>query len=143
MEKSIIGRKEEITRLKKYIASDRSEFIAIYGRRRVGKTFLIKELLEGQFTFRMTGKENARMADQLLNFSYAMSDFFSEEKVPKDWTEAFRMLSKAIEKMKEGEGIVIGNDTVLENGKHTYQETMKLGEKQKILQKSKIETKQQ
>ena len=106
MEKSIIGRKEEITRLKKYIASDRSEFIAIYGRRRVGKTFLIKELLEGQFTFRMTGKENARMADQLLNFSYAMSDFFSEEKVPKDWTEAFRMLSKAIEKMKEGTKII-------------------------------------
>ena len=106
MEKSIIGRKEEITRLKKYIASDRSELIAIYGRRRVGKTFLIKELLEGQFTFRMTGKENARMADQLLNFSYAMSDFFSEEKVPKDWTEAFRMLSKAIEKMKEGTKII-------------------------------------
>ena len=78
MEKSIIGRKTEIGRLKKYIASDRSEFIAVYGRRRVGKTFLIKELLEGQFTFRMTGKENARMADQLLNFSYAMSDFFDE-----------------------------------------------------------------
>ena len=69
MEKSIIGRKTEIGRLKKYIASDRSEFIAVYGRRRVGKTFLIKELLEGQFTFRMTGKENARIADQLLNFS--------------------------------------------------------------------------
>src|SRR5574344_1329924 len=106
MEKSIIGRKNEIERLKKYIASDRSEFVAIYGRRRVGKTFLIKELLEGQFTFRMTGKENARMADQLLNFSYAMEDFFGEETLPKNWTEAFRMLSKAIEKMKEGTKII-------------------------------------
>ena len=106
MEKSIIGRKTEIGRLKKYIASDRSEFIAVYGRRRVGKTFLIKELLEGQFTFRMTGKENARMADQLLNFSYAMSDFFGEDKMPKDWTEAFRMLSKAIEEQKEGKKII-------------------------------------
>lgn len=55
----------------------------------------------------------------------------------------FSLNQDTIEKMKEGEGIVIGNDTVLENGKHTYQETMKLGEKQKILQKSKIETKQQ
>ena len=45
MENAIIGRKAEIERLKKYIASDRSEFIAIYGRRRVGKTFLIKEPL--------------------------------------------------------------------------------------------------
>ncbi len=106
MEKSIIGRQHEIERLKKYIASERSEFIAVYGRRRVGKTFLIKELLEGKFTFRMTGKENVRLADQLLNFSYAMSDFFGEEGLPKDWAEAFRMLSKAIEKMAEGTKII-------------------------------------
>ena len=106
MEKAIIGRKNEIARMKKYIASDRSEFIAIYGRRRVGKTFLVKELLEGQFTFRMTGKENCRMADQLLNFSYAMTDYFGEERVPKDWTEAFRMLSKAIERLKDGTKII-------------------------------------
>ena len=71
METSIIGRQKEIERLKKYLASDKSEFIAVYGRRRVGKTFLIKELLEGQFTFRMTGRENARMSEQLMNFSYA------------------------------------------------------------------------
>ena len=44
METSIIGRQKEIERLKKYLASDKSEFIAVYGRRRVGKTFLIKEL---------------------------------------------------------------------------------------------------
>lgn len=106
MEKSIIGRKNEIQRLKKYIASDKSEFIAIYGRRRVGKTFLIKELLEGKFTFRMTGKENARMADQLLNFSYAMADFFGDDTLPKSWTEAFRLLSKAIERQKESTKII-------------------------------------
>ena len=106
MEKAIIGRRNEIDRLRKYIASDRSEFIAVYGRRRVGKTFLVKELLEGQFTFRMTGRENARMADQLLNFSYAMSDFFGEEKMPGNWTEAFRMLSKAIEKKEDGAKII-------------------------------------
>ncbi len=106
MEKSIVGRKKEIERLQKYIASGRSEFIAVYGRRRVGKTFLIKGLLEGRFTFRITGKENARTADQLLNFSYAMSDFFGEDKLPKNWTEAFRMLSKAIEKKKDGTKII-------------------------------------
>ena len=106
MEKSIVGRKNEIERLKKYIASDKSEFIAIYGRRRVGKTYLVKELLEGQFTFRMTGKENARMADQLLTFSYAMADFFGEETIPKNWTEAFRLLSKAIEAKGDGTKII-------------------------------------
>ena len=106
MEKSIVGRKNEIERLKNCIASDKSEFIAVYGRRRVGKTFLIKELFEGQFTFRMTGRENARMADQLLNFSYAMADFFDEEQLPQNWTEALRMRSKAIEKMKDGPKII-------------------------------------
>ena len=106
MESSIIGRKNEIERLKRYIASGKSEFIAIYGRRRVGKTFLIKELLEGQFTFRMTGKENAHMADQLLSFAYAMTDSFGEDTLPKSWTEAFRLLAKAIERQKDGTKII-------------------------------------
>jgi len=96
MENSIVGREKEIKELKKYLSSGQSEFIAIYGRRRVGKTFLVKELLEGQFTFRMTGKENARLGEQLLNFSYAMSDFFGVDHVPQNWTEAFRLLSKNV-----------------------------------------------
>lgn len=70
---------------KKYLSSEQAEFIAVYGRRRVDKTFLIKELLEEQFCFRMTGKENARLGEQLLNFSYALSDFFDDNRVPKNW----------------------------------------------------------
>ena len=53
MERAIIGREKEKMELKKYISSEQSEFVAIYGRRRVGKTFLVKELLEGKFTFRI------------------------------------------------------------------------------------------
>lgn len=106
MEQAIIGRTEEIGRLKKYIASDRSEFIAVYGRRRVGKTFLIKELFESSFTFRMTGKENARQGEQMINFSYSIYDHFGEETVLKNWTEAFRILSKAIEKQHDGTKII-------------------------------------
>ena len=81
----IIGRKEEQKILLSAVQSEYSEFIAVYGRRRVGKTFLIKELLEEQFCFRMTGKENARLGEQLLNFSYALSDFFDYNRVPKKW----------------------------------------------------------
>ena len=106
MEKAIIGREKEKRDLKKYISSEQSEFIAIYGRRRVGKTFLVKELLDGSFTFRMTGKENARLGDQLLNFSYALDDFFHDDDIPKNWTEAFRQLSKDIEKLGEGTKII-------------------------------------
>ena len=91
MESAIIGRKSEIKRLKAYVESDKSEFIAIYGRRRVGKTFLIKELLDNQLSFRMIGRENASLATQLTNFSYAMSDYFDDNSTPKNWTEAFRL----------------------------------------------------
>ena len=93
MENSIVGREKEITELKKYLSSEQSEFIAVY-------------VLEEQFCFRMTGKENARLGEQLLNFSYALSDFFDDNRVPKNWTEAFRMLSKNIEKHEEGAKII-------------------------------------
>ena len=106
MEKLIVGREKEKAGLKEYMLSERSEFIAIYGRRRVGKTFLVKELLEGQFTFRMTGREQARLSEQLLNFSYALEEFFHESSIPKSWTEAFRLLSVNLEKQGEGTKIV-------------------------------------
>ena len=98
MKENIIGREEQMTLLENYIASSRSEFIAIYGRRRVGKTFLVKELLENQFTFRMTGKENASTKEQLENFSDALNNFTSTTEKPKTWTQAFRQLSTYIEK---------------------------------------------
>ena len=106
MEKSIVGREKEKAGLKEYMHSERSEFIAIYGRRRVGKTFLVKELFEGQFAFRMTGREKARLSDHLLNFSYALEDFFHESSIPKNWAEAFRLLSVNLEKQGEGTKIV-------------------------------------
>ncbi len=106
MENSIIGRQKEIERIKSYISSKRSEFVAVYGRRRVGKTYLIKELFENQFTFRITGRENVSLREQLLNFSYALSDCFGIDAKPSNWTEAFRILSKAIETQPEGQKII-------------------------------------
>lgn len=50
-ENMIVGRKEEIAELDKLYYSDRPEFVAIYGRRRVGKTFLIKQALKDRITF--------------------------------------------------------------------------------------------
>lgn len=107
MEQNIIGRESEINRLKKYIDSNRSEFIAIYGRRRIGKTFLIKELFEGQFAFRVTGMENTDTRGQLKNFYYALKDVTTvDAPQPKDWEEAFRMLQKYLEQLPEGPKVV-------------------------------------
>ena len=52
---TVIGRKQEIEELESLYNSDRPEFVAVYGRRRVGKTFLIKQALKGKFTFQHTG----------------------------------------------------------------------------------------
>lgn len=106
MENAIIGRITEIEKLKKYVESDRSEFIAIYGRRRVGKTFLIKELFDGKFAFKLTGKENVSQREQLMNFSYALSDYLGETAVPANWSEAFRLLSKSIDRLDEGTKLI-------------------------------------
>ena len=53
---NLVGRQKEVTRLKAYASSDKSEFVAIYGRRRVGKTYLVRECFAGQFAFTMSGK---------------------------------------------------------------------------------------
>ena len=82
----------------RYMNSNRSEFIAIYGRRRIGKTFLVRELFEDRFTFRITGKENVSTKEQLENFGYALSNYSNKSETPKDWSQAFHMLSAYIEK---------------------------------------------
>ena len=97
MKINIIGRKTEIERLENYVGSSRSEFIVIYGRRRVGKTFLVRELFEGQITFRVTGMENAGMRQQLENFAFAIHRGVEPEAVPGDWNKAFRMLINHVE----------------------------------------------
>ena len=51
----IIGRKQEIAELNRAFESGRAEFVAVYGRRRVGKTFLINEVFRDNMTFRHTG----------------------------------------------------------------------------------------
>ena len=72
MNQKLIGREPELGALNRYFSSGRSEFIAVYGRRRVGKTFLIRKSVDDQFAFFMTGVHGASKTDQLLNFSIAL-----------------------------------------------------------------------
>ncbi len=89
----IIGREEEISRLKYYANSDRAEFIAIYGRRRVGKTFLTNQVLGSQFVFTVTGVMNGKKETQFKAFTDAFDMYnYKVEKTPDDWIEAFRIL---------------------------------------------------
>lgn len=69
---AITGRQEEIEILENCLTSSRSEFAAIYGRRRVGKTFLVREVFGNKFSFQFTGLANATTKQQLESFHEAL-----------------------------------------------------------------------
>ena len=95
MKQRIVGRKDEIAILDKVTESSRSEFVAIYGRRRVGKTFLIRETFNYKFTFQHTGMANTTSKNQLVNFRDSLIEQ-GAAKVPKlnNWLEAFSELKR-------------------------------------------------
>ena len=66
--KKLTGRITEIEVLEKIKTSSRAEFVAVYGRRRVGKTYLIKQFFQENFTFYLTGMANATTPLQIGNF---------------------------------------------------------------------------
>lgn len=93
----IVGRKAEQDELQKSLYSKKPEFIVIYGRRRVGKTFLIKEYFNEQFAFYATGMPNEKTKDQLKSFHESLLDYGDLDKtIPKDWFEAFRRLKNLL-----------------------------------------------
>ena len=96
----LVGRAQEIKLLKEYTTSKRPEFIAIYGRRRVGKTFLVNQLFKGKMFFSMTGVLDGSKDEQMEAFIDAMQEYSGELiGKPKTWMEAFRVL-KAFLKTK-------------------------------------------
>ena len=94
----IIGRTREIDKLNRVLGSDRPEFIALYGRRRIGKTFLINQLLEGKLAFATTGILEGEPSEQMFSFHSALQSYGSTCKKPRDWFEAFGELIVLLEK---------------------------------------------
>jgi AAA+ ATPase superfamily predicted ATPase len=87
---NIIGRDKEIKRLERALEEKEAQLIVVYGRRRVGKTFLINEYFGDSLTFKFTGSENQKNSDQLKNFALELGNKAHRLiDTPKDWTEAF------------------------------------------------------
>ncbi len=100
---ALIGRKEEIEVLERYYASDNSEFIALYGRRRIGKTYLVNELFGSRFSFQVTGQAKGKKREQLTNFRNALVRYSGTAKrVPTTWQEAFEALISYLEMLPTG-----------------------------------------
>lgn len=96
----IIGRKKELETLNRLWESSKAEFLAIYGRRRVGKTFLIDQFFKNKGVyFEVTGSYKASKKEQLRNFARALRDLFGQLHQFDEWDEAFDVLRNYIEKM--------------------------------------------
>jgi uncharacterized protein len=99
--KDIIGRKNELEILDNVFKSSKSEFVILYGRRRVGKTFLINRRFGEDFTFRVTGLAKTTIQKQLVNFQSAFNAIAPTSMdlvaTPSNWFEAFQSLIKLAE----------------------------------------------
>lgn len=70
----VIGRKSEIGQIRKLYDSGKSEFVVVYGRRRVGKTFLVNQFFDNKFLFKVTGLAVKDKAVQLVKFGEALKN---------------------------------------------------------------------
>jgi hypothetical protein len=93
----LIGRQTEKALLDRCLESREPEFLAIYGRRRVGKTFLVKEHLKDRIIFSLTGMAKAGRARQLTAFDEAMEDYgHAQATSTGDWFEAFHRIKQIV-----------------------------------------------
>lgn len=106
MKEQLVGRVVEQQLLESYLQSSRSEFIAVYGRRRVGKTFLIRQVIGNNASFSISGMENVSTNDQLLNFKIALNRYGTINQECTNWLEAFDLLITYLESLPDGNKIV-------------------------------------
>lgn len=100
---ALIGREKETSQLKRCMESDRSELVVVFGRRRVGKTFLIDEFFKGRYDFSYTGGHNLEQRIQLRNFAKALQKFSGSGTPLKfnDWYDAFDALEDYLESLSD------------------------------------------
>lgn len=99
-----IGRHQQLAELRHLLQSKTPEFIAVYGRRRVGKTFLVREAADDDFTFYFTAAHEVTKSEQLTNFILQLKKYSGDESltVPKSWFEAFALLGNYLEGLPQG-----------------------------------------
>jgi predicted AAA+ superfamily ATPase len=106
----IIGRLNEQLILEKALKSNEPELIAIYGRRRVGKTYLVRQYFNRHLLFDFSGVNNEFSKTQLLNFRNTLVAAAKQQippSVPESWTEAFMQLQQFVEpQIKKIKGVI-------------------------------------
>lgn len=108
MANDIIGREQELQLLQELYDSPKAELVAVYGRRRVGKTFLIDKKFDEKYDFYVSGIYEGTRKEQLTNFAHQMEIYFHKKiRVPKDWMSAFFLLQEQLESLLQKEKVLI------------------------------------
>ena len=105
--KNLIGRRKEVSLLEECYNSNKSELVAVYGRRRVGKTYLICETLEDRFDFEYIGKYKVVASIQISEFQKELNRLSNDKTgEAKDWFEAFDHLKEYLLGLKKDRVVV-------------------------------------
>ncbi len=111
----MIGRQREIKEMHKLLTTPSGEMLAVLGRRRVGKTFLIRNAYANKICFELVGVENGSVKAQLSNFHIQMKNYFGDsasKTQAENWLDAFNELSSLLQKNKSSEKQVVFFDEV-------------------------------
>ena len=104
MSRQVVGRIREKQVLADTLTSHRSELVAVYGRRRIGKTYLIRAFFGNRITFNFTGLSAGTREVQLKNFMLKLNEVsnkFKDKKEPQDWLDAFSYLKQYLKGFRE------------------------------------------
>jgi len=112
MKLSLVGRGEEIGDLEQLFNSNKPEFLALYGRRRIGKTFLIRQFFRGKecVFFNVTGTKDGSLIEQLDHFIIQVGKIFygGAKLMPvKNWDKAFEVLTHGMGQVPENKKIIL------------------------------------
>lgn len=107
MARKIIGRKREISQLENIANSDRAELVAVYGRRRIGKTYLVKEFFNEKFDYYATGIFEGSQQDEIDAFCDGL---YQKQRVAKasikSWMDAFSALRQYLKGLRKKRVVV-------------------------------------
>lgn len=98
--RQLIGRETEKKILLNALQSNRPELIVVYGRRRIGKTYLIREVYKNHICFELVGIQKVTLRTQLKKFHLTLGAKMSKIPLPSDWIEGFHQLSQYLDRLK-------------------------------------------
>ena len=109
---ALVGREQELKLLDDFYTSPKAEFLAIYGRRRIGKTFLIQHFCAKTrcICFHATGLKDGSLCDQIENFTRVIGKTFyagAEIRLKDKWLDVFEQLTNAISKLPTHKKVIL------------------------------------